>query len=158
MAAPNANVLRDGLRATIPSSELVPGDIVILEAGNYVPADVRLVKSVNLRIEEAALTGESVPVEKSAQVSLEADIPLGDRHNTAFMGTLITYGRGRGIVVATGMHTQMGLIAEMLQTLEAEPTPLPSGWINLADSSVTGVWPYARWCLPRPYSTRPTWD
>jgi Ca2+-transporting ATPase len=124
MAAPNANVLRDGLRSTIPSRELVPGDIVILEAGNYVPADVRLVKSVNLRIEEAALTGESVPVEKSAQVSLEADIPLGDRHNTAFMGTLITYGRGRGIVVATGMHTQMGLIAEMLQTLEAEPTPL----------------------------------
>ncbi len=110
--------------STVPSRELVPGDIVILEAGNYVPADVRLVKSVNLRIEEAALTGESVPVEKSAQVSLEADIPLGDRHNTAFMGTLITYGRGRGIVVATGMHTQMGLIAEMLQTLEAEPTPL----------------------------------
>ena len=124
MAAPNADVVRDGLRATIPSRELVPGDIVILEAGNYVPADVRLVKSVNLRIEEAALTGESVPVEKSAQASLEADIPLGDRHNTAFMGTLITYGRGRGIVVATGMHTQMGLIAEMLQTLEAEPTPL----------------------------------
>jgi Ca2+-transporting ATPase len=121
---PNANVMRGGLRVTVPSRELVPGDIVILEAGNYVPADVRLVKSVNLRIEEAALTGESVPVEKSAQVSLEADIPLGDRHNTAFMGTLITYGRGRGIVVATGMHTQMGLIAEMLQTLEAEATPL----------------------------------
>ena len=109
---------------TIPSRELVPGDIVILEDGNYVPADVRLMKSVNLRIEEAALTGESVPVEKSAQACLEADIPLGDRHNTAFMGTLVTYGRGRGIVVATGMHTQMGLIAEMLQTLEAEPTPL----------------------------------
>ena len=124
MAAPNATVVREGSRATIPSRELVPGDIVILEAGNYVPADVRLVESVNLRIEEAALTGESVPVEKSAQESLEADIPLGDRHNTAFMGTLITYGRGRGIVVATGMHTQMGLIAEMLQTLEAEPTPL----------------------------------
>ena len=126
MAAPNANVMRGGLRATVPSRELVPGDIVILEAGNYVPADVRLVKSVNLRIEEAALTGESVPVEKSAQVSLEADIPLGDRHNTAFMGTLITYGRGRGIVVATGMHTQMGLIAEMLQTLEAEADSPPA--------------------------------
>ncbi len=88
------------------------------------PADLRLVESVNLRIDEAALTGESVPVEKKAQVYLEPDIPLGDRLNTAFMGTLITYGRGRGIVVATGMHTQMGLIAEMLQTLEAEPTPL----------------------------------
>lgn len=124
MAAPNATVIRGGSRITIPSRELVPGDTVLLEAGNYVPADLRLVESVNLRIEEAALTGESVPVEKKAQESLEADIPLGDRHNTAFMGTLITYGRGRGIVVATGMHTQMGLIAEMLQTLEAEPTPL----------------------------------
>lgn len=124
MAAPNATVVRGGSRSVIPSSELVPGDIVILEAGNYVPADIRLFESVNLRIEEAALTGESVPVEKSAHVFLEADIPLGDRHNTAFMGTLITYGRGSGIVVATGMHTQMGLIAEMLQTLEAEPTPL----------------------------------
>ncbi|MBI5569570.1 MAG: cation-translocating P-type ATPase [Desulfomonile tiedjei] len=124
MAAPNATVVRGGSRTTIPSRELVPGDIVILEAGNYVPADLRLVEAVNLRIEEAALTGESVPVGKNAQVFLEADIPLGDRHNSAFMGTLITYGRGRGIVVATGMHTQMGLIAEMLQTLEAEPTPL----------------------------------
>lgn len=124
MAAPNATVVRGGIRVVIPSCELVPGDLVILEAGNYVPADLRLVESVNLRIEEAALTGESVPVEKSAHVFLGEDIPLGDRHNTAFMGTLITYGRGSGIVVATGMHTQMGLIAEMLQTLEAEPTPL----------------------------------
>jgi len=124
MAAPNATVVRDGSRITIPSHELVPGDIVILEAGNYVPADVRLVEAVNLRIEEAALTGESVPVEKTSEAFLEANIPLGDRHNTAFMGTLITYGRGRGIVVATAMHTQMGIIAEMLQTLEAEPTPL----------------------------------
>ncbi len=124
MAAPNATVVRGGSRTTIPSRELVPGDIVVLEAGNYVPADIRLVEAVNLRIEEAALTGESVPVEKSAKEFLEADIPLGDRRNTSFMGTIITYGRGRGIVVATGMHTQMGLIAEMLQTLEAEPTPL----------------------------------
>ncbi|MGD9817461.1 MAG: cation-translocating P-type ATPase [Desulfomonilaceae bacterium] len=124
MAAPNATVIRGGEHLIIPSSELVPGDLVLLEAGNYVPADLRLSESVNLRIEEAALTGESVPVEKNAHVFLGEDIPLGDRHNTAFMGTLITYGRGSGIVVATGMHTQMGLIAEMLQTLEAEPTPL----------------------------------
>jgi P-type Ca2+ transporter type 2C len=124
MAAPSATVIRDGSRLTVAGSELVPGDIVILEAGNYVPADVRLVKSVNLRINESALTGESVAVDKSDGDFLEADIPLGDRHNSAFMGTLITYGRGRGIVVATGMHTQMGIIAEMLQTLEAEPTPL----------------------------------
>lgn len=124
IAAPNATVVRDGSRTIIPSREVVIGDIVILEAGNYVPADVRLVEAVNLRVDEAALTGESVPVEKSAKEILETDIPLGDRHNTAFMGTLMTYGRGRGIVVATGMHTQMGLIAEMLRTLEAEPTPL----------------------------------
>jgi len=124
MAAPNALVLRGGSRVTIPSRELVPGDIVILEEGNYVPADVRLIESVNLRIEEAALTGESVPVDKSAQARLEADIPLGDRRNTAFMGTVIARGRGRGIVVGTGMRTQMGLIAQMLQTLESEPTPL----------------------------------
>jgi Ca2+-transporting ATPase len=124
LASPNANVVRGGAHATLSSRELVPGDIVALESGNYIPADLRLIESVNLRIEEAALTGESLPVEKSAQARLEADIPLGDRRNTAFMGTLITYGRGRGVVVGTGMHTQMGLIAEMLATLETEPTPL----------------------------------
>jgi Ca2+-transporting ATPase len=124
MTAPNALVIRGGTRETVASRDLVPGDIVILEAGNYIPADVRLIQAINLQIDEAALTGESVPVEKDAEVCLEPDIPLGDRHNTAFMGTMITYGRGRGIVIATGMHTQMGLIATMLQTLEAEPTPL----------------------------------
>jgi Ca2+-transporting ATPase len=124
MTAPNALVIRGGTRETVASRDLVPGDIVVLEAGNYIPADVRLIQAINLQIDEAALTGESVPVEKDADVCLEPDIPLGDRHNTAFMGTMITYGRGRGIVIATGMHTQMGLIATMLQTLEAEPTPL----------------------------------
>ncbi len=124
LAAPNAFVIRGGTRITVPSRELVPGDVVVLEDGNYVPADLRLIESINLRIEEAALTGESVAVEKTAQARLEADIPLGDRRNTAFMGTLITRGRGRGIVVGTGMHTQMGLIAQMLQTLDTEPTPL----------------------------------
>ncbi len=124
MAAPNATVVRGGARQVIPSRDLVPGDIVLLEAGNYVPADVRLVEAVNLRIEEAALTGESVPVEKAAHARLEKDLPLGDRRNTAFMGTLISYGRGTGMVVGTGMQTQMGLIAQMLQTLDSEPTPL----------------------------------
>ena len=124
LAAPDASVIRGGRRLTVPGRELVPGDIVILEAGNYVPADIRLIESVNLRIEEAALTGESVPVEKRAQEVLEQDIPLGDRKNTAFLGTLISYGRGRGVVVATGMGTQIGMIASMLQTLEQEPTPL----------------------------------
>ena len=124
LASPNAAVVRGGSRLTLPSRELVPGDIVVLEDGNYVPADVRLIESINLRIEEAALTGESVAVEKTAGARLEADIPLGDRKNTAFMGTLVTRGRGRGVVIGTGMHTQMGLIAQMLQTLESEPTPL----------------------------------
>jgi len=95
-----------------------------LEAGNFVPADLRLVESVNLKIEEASLTGESVPVEKNAAVVLDKDIPLGDRKNTAFMGTLITYGRGKGLVTGTGMNTQIGLIAEMIQSFEAEDTPL----------------------------------
>jgi Ca2+-transporting ATPase len=124
LAAPNAFVVRGGSRQTVPSRELVPGDLVVLEDGNYVPADVRLVEAINLRIEEAALTGESVAVEKTAAIRVEADVPLGDRVNTAFMGTLVTRGRGQGIVVATGMHTQMGLIARMLDTADNEPTPL----------------------------------
>ncbi|MEP7358873.1 MAG: HAD-IC family P-type ATPase, partial [Anaerolineales bacterium] len=124
LAAPNAFVVRGGTRSSIPSRELVPGDIVVLEDGNYVPADVRLIESINLRIEEAALTGESLAVEKTARARLEADIPLGDRLNTAFMGTLVTRGRGRGVVVGTGMHTQMGLIAKMLEGFDSEPTPL----------------------------------
>jgi Ca2+-transporting ATPase len=124
LAAPDAQVIRDGSRQVIPSRDLVPGDLVLLEAGNYIPADIRLLEAINLRIEEAALTGESVPVQKDASLRLEADIPLGDRKNTTFMGTLVSYGRGRGIVVSTGMHTQIGLIAEMLQSVEQEPTPL----------------------------------
>ena len=124
MAAPNAQVLRDGHQTTMPSRELVPGDIVLLEAGNYVPADMRLVESVNLKIEEASLTGESVPVDKNAALVLDKEIPIGDRHNSAFMSTVVTYGRGKGLVTGTGMHTQIGLIAEMLQSYEAEDTPL----------------------------------
>jgi P-type Ca2+ transporter type 2C len=116
--------LRDGHRLTVPARELVPGDIVYLESGNFVPADVRLLEAVNLRIEEAALTGESVAVEKSACGRLESDIPIGDRKNTAFMGTTVTYGRGRGVVVSTGMWTQLGLIAGMLQSVDEEETPL----------------------------------
>lgn len=124
LAAPEAAVIRDGTHQTIQARELVPGDLVLLEAGNYVPADVRLMEAVNLRIEEAALTGESVPVQKDAAVRLSSNIPLGDRKNTAFMGTLTSYGRGKGVVISTGMKTQIGLIAEMLQSVEQEPTPL----------------------------------
>ncbi|GAB4484827.1 MAG: calcium-transporting P-type ATPase, PMR1-type [Anaerolineales bacterium] len=124
LAAPEAHVLRDGQRVTIPGRELVPGDIVYLEAGNFIPADVRLLEAVNLRVEEASLTGESLPVQKNAAMQLDPDAPLGDRKNTAFMGTTVAYGRGRGVVTATGMNTQLGMIAEMLQSVEAEETPL----------------------------------
>jgi Ca2+-transporting ATPase len=124
LAAPDANIIRDGHRITVQATQLVPGDIVFLEAGNYVPADVRLIDAVNLRIDEAALTGESVPAKKDARTVLQPDIPLGDRKNTAFMGTVVSYGRGKGIVISTGMHTQIGLIAEMLQAVEQEQTPL----------------------------------
>ena len=124
MSAPNARVLRDGHLVTVPSRELVPGDVVILETGNYVPADVRLVESVNLRIEEASLTGESVPVGKDARDVFAAETVLGDRHNMAFMSTVVTYGRGQGLVVGTGMQTEIGKIAEMIQSYEEEPTPL----------------------------------
>ncbi len=124
MAAPNAQVMRDGRQVTIPAPELVPGDIVILETGNHVPADVRLIETVNLKIEEASLTGESVAVEKNADAMVAENAGLGDRVNCGFMGTTITYGRGRAVVVATGMGTQIGKIAEMIQSVEEEPTPL----------------------------------
>ncbi|MBA4416536.1 MAG: ATPase [Syntrophus sp. (in: bacteria)] len=132
MSAPNAQVIRDGHQITIPSRELVPGDVVLLEAGNYIPGDMRLVESHNLKVEEASLTGESVPVEKDATIVLEEDIPLGDRHNSVYMGTIVTYGRGKGIVKATGMETQIGLIAEMLQSYGDEQTPLQGKLNQLA--------------------------
>ena len=124
MAAPNAQVMRDSLQMTIPGRELVPGDVVLLEAGNYVPADMRLITSVNLKVEEASLTGESVPAEKNAGAVLDKEIPLCDRRNSAFMSTMVTYGRGKGLVTGTGMGTQIGLIAEMIQSYEDEDTPL----------------------------------
>jgi P-type Ca2+ transporter type 2C len=124
LAAPEAQVLRDGKRVSVPAPQLVPGDVVFLEAGNYIPADIRLIEAVNLKVEEAALTGESLAVQKNAAASLAQDIPLGDRKNTVFMGTLVSYGRGRGVVVSTGMHTQLGLIATMLQSVGMEETPL----------------------------------
>jgi Ca2+-transporting ATPase len=124
MAAPHTQVIRDGRQITVPARELVIGDIVLLEAGNYVPADMRLVECVNLKVEEASLTGESLPVEKDAKVVLDGETPLGDQKNAVFMSTLITYGRGRGVVTGTGMETQIGLIAEMLQSYVEEETPL----------------------------------
>ena len=124
LAAPEAHVMRDGHRVSIPSYELVPGDLVFLEAGNFIPADIRLLEAVNLRVEEASLTGESLAVQKNASTVLDKNVPLGDRKNTAFMGTVVVYGRGRGVVTSTGMRTQLGLIATMLQNVDTEETPL----------------------------------
>jgi len=124
MAAPESHVLRDGKRISVPARQLLPGDIVFLEAGNFIPADMRLIEAVNLRVEEAALTGESVPVHKDETLLLPDAAGLGDRKNMAFMGTVVNYGRGRGVVVATGMQTQLGMIADMLQAVEEEGTPL----------------------------------
>ena len=145
MASPEAQVLRDGHRVSLPVSKLVPGDIVFLETGNFIPADVRLIEAINLKIEEAALTGESVPVKKNAAVVIDSVASLGDRKNTAFSGTVVTYGRGKGVVVSTGMHTQIGLIATMLQSVEEEETPLQRrldqlgktlGWVCLVISGL----------------------
>jgi Ca2+-transporting ATPase len=124
MASPTAKVLRDGNPQEISSSQLVPGDLVILETGDIIPAALRLVESSNLKVEEASLTGESVPVEKRAQETYSEEVSLGDRHNMAYMSTIITYGRGRGIVVETAEGTEIGKIAAMIQTFEEEPTPL----------------------------------
>ncbi|HIU32277.1 MAG TPA: cation-translocating P-type ATPase [Candidatus Caccousia avistercoris] len=124
MASPHAKVLRGGNIVEVASSDVVPGDVVILEAGDYVPADLRLLESVNLKIDEAALTGESVPVEKDAGAVLPADASLGDRINCGYMGTVVTYGRGRGVITETGMQTQMGHIAGMLSNTPDESTPL----------------------------------
>lgn len=124
MASPNAKVIREGQLSTVPSNNLVPGDIVVLEAGDIIPADLRLIESSNLKIEEASLTGESVPVEKDANSFFEAEVPLGDRDNMAYMSTVVTYGRGKGVVVGTSTNTEIGKIAEMIQTLEDETTPL----------------------------------
>src|SRR5512133_3308193 len=122
MASPEAHVVRDGKRITVPASQLVPGDIVSLEAGNFIPADLRLLEAVNLRVEEAALTGESLPIQKNSSLVLKGEVPLGDMTNCAFMGTLVNYGRGIGLVTSTGMSTQLGQIATMLQEVENEET------------------------------------
>src|SRR5690606_33391031 len=99
MAAPNAKVVRDGNIAEVPANTLVPGDVVILETGDIIPADLRLIESSNLKVEEASLTGESVPVEKDAEAVFAEDVSLGDRANMAYMSTIVAYGRGKGVVV-----------------------------------------------------------
>jgi P-type Ca2+ transporter type 2C len=125
LSTPKAIVKRNGEMVEIASEELVPGDIVIIDSGRYIPCDIRLIETANLKIEESALTGESVPVDKDAAVKLNAEnTPLGDQKNMAFMSTLATYGRGVGIAVGTGMKTEIGKIARMLDEQESELTPL----------------------------------
>ena len=119
-----AKVIRDGNIQTIPARELVEGDIVVLDTGDYVPADLRIFEAVNLKSQESSLTGESVPVEKQAAVIEQEELPIGDRANMLFSSSLITYGRGKGIVVETGMKTEVGKIAEMLSETDEQETPL----------------------------------
>jgi Ca2+-transporting ATPase len=132
MAAPLVRVRRGGNVLDVPPGGIVPGDIVLLEAGSIIPADLRLVESANLRVQEAALTGESQPVEKAPQALTEADAPLGDRHNMLYMGTSVTYGRGMAVVVETGMRTELGRIAELDSDggQRENPTATPDGRIR----------------------------
>lgn len=130
MTSPNANVRRDGKVVVVPSSELVPGDIILLEAGDVVPADLRLIESANLQIEESALTGESVPVNKQID-TIDEEAGIGDRTNMAFMSTNVTYGRGLGVVTGTGMQTEVGHIASMLDNQKEMQTPLQANLAKL---------------------------
>jgi P-type Ca2+ transporter type 2C len=124
LSSPHANVIRSGVQSVISVEELVPGDVVLIEAGDYIPADVRIVESVNLKVEESSLTGESIPVDKICDTLNDENLSLGDRKNMAFMGSLATYGRGRAIVVETAMNTEIGKIAQMINTAEEQQTPL----------------------------------
>ncbi|MCB8945903.1 MAG: HAD-IC family P-type ATPase, partial [Ardenticatenaceae bacterium] len=124
LAVPLVRVRRQGQIQELSAKELVPGDVVLLEAGNAIPADLRLVESVNLRIQEAALTGESEPVEKQDEPLPSTEVALADRRNMAYLGTVVTYGRGTAVVTATGMNTELGKIATLLQSVESGMTPL----------------------------------
>ena len=119
-----SKVIRNGEITVIPAKELVPGDIVVLDTGDYIPADLRIIEAVNLKSQEASLTGESVPVEKNTEVIKEAEVGIGDRLNMLFSSSLVTYGRGKGIVVETGMTTEVGKIADMLDSTQEQTTPL----------------------------------
>lgn len=132
LAVPFVRVRRDGRVRELPASELVPGDLVLLDAGNFVPADCRVLESADLQTQESALTGESEPIRKITEAISEADLPLGDRRNMTYMGTFIATGRGQGVVTQTGMRTELGRIASMIQTVKREPTPLQRRLAHLA--------------------------
>jgi Ca2+-transporting ATPase len=145
MSAPAAHLLRGSKAVTVPEAEVVPGDIALLEAGNYIPADLRLIESANLQIDEASLTGESVPVNKNVTLALPEDAGLGDRKTMAYKSTIATYGRGKGLVTGTGMVTEIGKIAEMIQSVQEEETPLQrrlnelGKWLAYAALAICGL-------------------
>jgi P-type Ca2+ transporter type 2C len=124
LAVPSVRVRRDGEVREAQASLLVPGDIILLEAGNFVAADCRLLDTASLQTQEAALTGESEPIKKTTDAIEQADLPLGDRRNMAYLGTFVTAGRGEAVVTETGMRTELGRIATLIQRVDAEPTPL----------------------------------
>ena len=124
MSVPNVRVRRGGAIQEVPATELIPGDLVILETGNIVPADGRVLQSINMRVEEAALTGESEPVDKDADLVFETERALGDRRNMVYSGTIVNYGRGEFMVTETGMATELGHIATLIQNVNEEKTPL----------------------------------
>jgi len=144
MAAPRVKVRRDGRTQQVEARDLVPGDVILLEAGDAVPADARLIEAANLRVQEASLTGESHAVDKrpdlltlgpmALRAEGNAEVPLGDRHNMLYLGTAVTYGRGTAVVVETGMRTELGRIAELIQTVEGGPTPLQRRMAQLGKS------------------------
>ena len=143
MLSPTITVLRDGKEAEVPSKELVPGDMLLLEAGDRIPADARLVESHSLQSDEASLTGESLPVDKSIQ-PVATETRVSDRRNVIFAGTTVTYGRGRAAVIATGMNTEFGKIAQEVTEIEAEQTPLEKRtaeigkWLGIIALSICG--------------------
>ncbi|MBQ4240336.1 MAG: HAD-IC family P-type ATPase, partial [Oscillospiraceae bacterium] len=148
MSTPHARVLRDGEEKIVDTKELVPGDIIRLEAGDFVPADARLLRASNLKVEEAALTGESLPVEKDPDAEIRENAPLGDRINMVYSGCSVSYGTGMAVVTATGMDTEMGKIASLLNDETDEETPLQQklaqlgkilGYICLAACAVVFV-------------------
>ena len=124
MSAPLVRIRRDGQVREVAARELVPGDVVLLEAGSVIPADARVIAAANLSVQEASLTGESLPVQKNTNPLAKAETTLGDRRNMVYMGTSVTYGRGEAVVVKTGMQTELGRIAELIQAVDDEPTPL----------------------------------
>src|SRR5690554_2787643 len=124
MSNPHTTVLRDGQEIIIDVADVVVGDIIVLHAGDYIPADIRIIESINLKTDESALTGEPIPVEKNIDAIHQEEVALGDRFNIGYMSTVVTYGRGLAVVTSTGMHTEIGKIATMLSTTETELTPL----------------------------------